>query len=121
MSALSEQPLLPVAVTEYVCCPGWSGVMLRAALVELSSHTQDSKSPVAVKVAVAPWQSDSGPLMLTLGFVLMVTVPVSLAVPQLLLLLTEMMKVPSVVGVPVTVPELLFKLNCKPLERLAGP
>ena len=50
------------------------------ALVELSSQVQDTNKPVAVSVPVVPWQSDAGPVMLTLGLVLIVTVAVAVLV-----------------------------------------
>ena len=56
--------------------------------------------------------------MLTVGFVLMVTVPSAEAVPHWLLLFTVMVNVPAVFGVPEMVPVLLLRLNCRPLIKL---
>ena len=59
--------------------------------------------------------------MLTVGFVLMVTVPSAVALPHWLLLMAVTVKVPAVVGVPVTVPILLLNpLKYKPLDNIAG-
>ena len=59
--------------------------------------------------------------MLTVGFVLMVTVPSAVALPHWLLLMAVTVKVPADAGVPVIVPALLLNpLKYNPLDKMAG-